>query len=321
MGGWTEEKILLASNQVADATFGRSTALSSDGSRALVGSSGATAGGVSSSGAAYLYVRDTTGVWTEQTILSASNKATGSSFGQSVRLSSDGSRALVGAFTASPGGTTSAGAAYVFTDGKPNGDPCAAATDCQSGFCADGVCCNTACGGSSDTDCQACSSAKGAATNGTCGATQAAANFVCRASAGACDVADKCDGTGTACPMDAKQPSTFTCRGSAGVCDVAETCTGTTNNCPGDAKKSNTTVCRAAAGACDMAELCDGSNNTCPANALKPMGTMCKAAGASATCDPADVCDGTRTSCPANFAPYGTACGTGLSCNGIGRCL
>jgi hypothetical protein len=36
------------------------------------------------------------------------------------------------------------------------GKPCAAASDCQSGFCVDGVCCDAACGGGLAGDCVAC---------------------------------------------------------------------------------------------------------------------------------------------------------------------
>ena len=50
----------------------------------------------------------------------------------------------------------------------PNGHTCTAGTQCTSGFCVDGVCCDSACGGGSTTDCQACSVAAGAATDGVC---------------------------------------------------------------------------------------------------------------------------------------------------------
>ncbi|AKT37389.1 hypothetical protein [Chondromyces crocatus] len=46
------------------------------------------------------------------------------------------------------------------------GEPCGTASQCQSGFCVDGVCCETAC----NATCQACSAtAKGAGEDGTCG--------------------------------------------------------------------------------------------------------------------------------------------------------
>ena len=47
-----------------------------------------------------------------------------------------------------------------------NGASCANGATCVSGFCADGVCCNTACSGA----CDACTVALGAAVNGTCAA-------------------------------------------------------------------------------------------------------------------------------------------------------
>ena len=46
------------------------------------------------------------------------------------------------------------------------------------------------------------------------------AGFVCRASAGACDAAETCDGTNAACPADAKLAAGTECRASAGQCAV-----------------------------------------------------------------------------------------------------
>ncbi|HEY8922952.1 MAG TPA: hypothetical protein VIU64_01155, partial [Polyangia bacterium] len=60
---------------------------------------------------------------------------------------------------------------------KANGQPCSGATQCVSGFCADGVCCNTACGDA----CQSC-------TTGTCLAVKRA------------DDAPQCTGTKTCNP-------------------------------------------------------------------------------------------------------------------------
>ena len=80
----------------------------------------------------------------------------------------------------------------------------------------------------------------------------------CRASAGVCDLAESCTGTGSACPADAK--STAECRAAVGPCDLAEFCDGLSDVCPTDAK--STAECRAAAGSCDIAELCDGVVDT-----------------------------------------------------------
>ncbi|WP_437878863.1 hypothetical protein [Sorangium sp. So ce513] len=47
----------------------------------------------------------------------------------------------------------------------PTSTPCSTSSECPSGFCVDGVCCDTACGGR----CVACSAAKkGWGDDGTC---------------------------------------------------------------------------------------------------------------------------------------------------------
>jgi hypothetical protein len=83
----------------------------------------------------------------------------------------------------------------------PLGINCSAGSECLSGFCVDGRCCNTACDGGDTTNCQACSIAAGAASNGTCATSTA--GTVCRASVDlSCDLAETCSGTSTACPPD-----------------------------------------------------------------------------------------------------------------------
>jgi MYXO-CTERM domain-containing protein len=170
---------------------------------------------------------------------------------------------------------------------------CSSAAECGSGFCVDGVCCDKACGNSSPSDCQACSVAAGAAKNGTCG--PAVPFTVCRASAGACDIGEVCNGTSLACPADGRAPKTFACRPSKGRCDAPEFCDGGTQ-CPGDGYQSASTLCRAAHGACDKEEYCTGSSIDCPANALRSAGEVCRAT--ASTCDVAEACDGSATACP-----------------------
>ena len=46
----------------------------------------------------------------------------------------------------------------------PDGDPCVLGTECQSGQCVDGVCCDTACGGV----CEACVASKTCGVDGAC---------------------------------------------------------------------------------------------------------------------------------------------------------
>lgn len=74
----------------------------------------------------------------------------------------------------------------------PNGGACSLGAECISGFCADGVCCNTACGGL----CQACTAAlKGSGASGTCGSIAAGADPQNECAAGAC-VTGACNGSG-----------------------------------------------------------------------------------------------------------------------------
>lgn len=211
---------------------------------------------------------------------------------------------------------TSSGAFFDFILRKQNGDACAAASECASDFCVDGVCCNNACGGGVTTDCDACSTAMGAATNGTCG--PASNTTVCRPAAGGCDLAETCDGTTNVCPTDAFRPSTFECRGVTGACDVAENCSGTSAQCPTDAIRPAQFACRVAAGDCDVAELCDGQTKVCPADQLKPSFTICRLPAGE--CDQAEVCTGADVNCPQDITmTVGTTCSTG-SCQAGGMC-
>jgi hypothetical protein len=187
---------------------------------------------------------------------------------------------------------------------------CAAADQCHGAGSCDpttGVCSNPAL-----QDGSPCSDDGNPCTIDSCqagGCVHAPGNAgtVCRAAAGACDNAEKCDGTSAACPADVKLPSTTTCRASAGVCDVAETCDGTTNNCPADGFVPSTTTCRASAGVCDVAEMCTGSSAACPADSVQPNTTTCRAAAGA--CDVAEMCDGCGSDCPADAKqPSTTVC-------------
>jgi len=218
---------------------------------------------------------------------------------------------------------------------RVDGHACSTAEECKSGYCVDGVCCDTSCGGGAANDCAACSAAAGATADGVC--TPLPAGGTCRASAGACDVADTCDGvhvecrdamadastvcraaqggcdreekcTGTspACPDEAYEPATTTCRAAAGTCDTAEKCTGTSRDCPVDVLVAAGTTCRAAAGDCDRAEVCTGMSARCPDDVFLPASTTCRASAGA--CDVAEICAGTSAACPADAFQSGIAC-------------
>lgn len=204
---------------------------------------------------------------------------------------------------------------------QDNGAACGSTRECKSGFCVDGVCCDTACGGGAD-DCQVCSKASGGSVDGTC--QKSAAGTVCRASAGPCDVAEACTGTSEICPANKLRSRSYTCRASAGACDTAEKCTGSSAACPSDKLASNTTVCRAAAGSCDTVEFCSGTSASCPADQFKPMVAVCRPAAGS--CDLVDYCTGGSPACPPDqLLPAGTICRAATSscdqdevCSGAG---
>ncbi len=90
--------------------LGIAVALSADGARALVGASGVNSG----TGAAYVFTRSGT-AWTLEAKLTVGDGAAGDSFGFSVSLTADGSRAIISAYHADIEGKDNQGVAYIFT--------------------------------------------------------------------------------------------------------------------------------------------------------------------------------------------------------------
>ncbi len=157
-GNWTQQAYLKASNTGANDRFGFSVAVSGD--TVVVGAtfekSNATGvngdqgnNSASSAGAAYAFVRDAGGIWSQQAYLKASNTGAVDQFGLSVAVSGD--TVVVGAFGESSNATgvngaqgdnsaLASGAAYVFVV-EVSCDP----PDCNGhGVCQDGTClCDT----------------------------------------------------------------------------------------------------------------------------------------------------------------------------------
>lgn len=308
---WTQEAALYASDPGASDFLGHAVALSADGSRALVGAHGDDRSSILNVGSARLFARVGT-TWTEQATLVAASAEAGDSFGYSVALTGDASRAIVGAFWDDTAGGTNAGSAHLFTilPGAANGSACGNGAQCLSGFCVDGVCCDSACGGGT-TDCQACSASAGGTSTGTCTALTATAapSTTCRASADACDAAETCAAGSTACPADALSPSGTTCRAATDACDAVETCTGLDAACPDDRLSASGVVCRTSTGACDIAETCDGTRAICPGDTFSPAGTACGGTVTPGTCAGAGLCNGTSAICPSTTVrPAGAIC-------------
>jgi hypothetical protein len=133
-GAWTQQAYFKASNTDTDDRFGFRVALSADGATLAVSaqnedsaSTGVNGDGMDNSavdaGAAYVFTRDTGGVWTQQAYIKAANAEAADKFGISADLSSDGNSLLVGAFWEDSGdagneldnSVVDSGAAYVFT--------------------------------------------------------------------------------------------------------------------------------------------------------------------------------------------------------------
>ena len=147
-----------------------------------------------------------------------------------------------------------------------NGGLCNATTDCLSGFCVDGVCCETACAGLFN----ACASAKTGAADGLCRPITAGSDpdNECAADAQtSCGFDGMCDGAG-ACRkwINGTACSSETCSGSTDT--PARTCDGAG-------------TCRAASNASCGNYVCGSTSckTSCLSNADCTSGTFCSSAG------------------------------------------
>ena len=261
----------------------------------------AVVGAPASDSATAIFLRSGS-TWSEQTAIAG---ASGTATSRGLAISGD--TVVLG----SPGFPV--GIVAFATISASNGDACTQPSDCGSGFCVDGVCCNTACSGGT-TDCQACN-VTGA--KGTC--TPLPSTTVCRAAnpANLCDAPEMCNGSSAACPSDKVKPAGTVCRAASttNLCDAQETCNGTSAACPADGVKPAGTVCRAASttNLCDAPETCNGTSAACPADGVKPAGTECRPVNGQ--CDVAETCNGTSAACPLDgYQPTTTLCGSFLIC-------
>ena len=100
---------LLASDGATNDRFGYSVSISGDGNTVIVGAQYDDDKGINS-GSAYIYTRSS-GTWSQQAKLLASDGSTSDYFGVSVSMSSDGNTAIVGAH----GDDSARGSAYIYT--------------------------------------------------------------------------------------------------------------------------------------------------------------------------------------------------------------
>jgi hypothetical protein len=104
----------LASDISSSAAFGQSTAMSADGTTALVGAGGRFTSGVGGTGAVYAF-NYSAGVWSQSQIIVSSDLEYADRFGSSVSMSANGDIAVIGAKDEDTGANSNNGAAYIFT--------------------------------------------------------------------------------------------------------------------------------------------------------------------------------------------------------------
>jgi len=105
-GFWVQQAVLTASDGESDDDFGISVAISDGGERVLVGAHFDNRNSEFDVGSAYVFSRQSDGSYVEEDKLTASNGDEGDNFGNSVSITPDGQRALIGAL--------GDGSAYVF---------------------------------------------------------------------------------------------------------------------------------------------------------------------------------------------------------------
>lgn len=182
------------------------------------------------------------------------------------------------------------------------GASCSSGTQCASGFCVDGVCCNGKC----DGQCQSC---KATGSVGTCKTIQGAPVSPRAACGGTGKCTAQCDGTNAAActyPDSSTVCTPASCTAgkvtTASVCNGSGNCTAsTTNACPSN-------LCAADGVSC--AESC--TSTSCSA------GSYCGAGGAcTPTIDDGKPCSGdiqcTHGHCVSGIC-CATTCGTCRSC-------
>lgn len=326
---WLQQQIIVANGGAPGDGFG--IALDRRDADLLVGAPSVAMTSTYSQGAAHLY-RRVGNQWQPRQTLRVTDAPPSYGFygGYGVSIV-DERHFLVGGYQAL--GTR--GSVVAFTGRLANGDPCAAAADCDSNVCVDGVCCNEPCDGS----CAACALAQGASVDGTC-------TKFSPSSAAALGCAPlTCTGTSlecAACTDDGQCPG-------GGHCAADGTCRAPTPNgqpCDDragrDCLRGGCTVC--GAGYCVDGLCCDAPcDDTCgsclgaktgqrdglcaPIEAGADPDEECAADGAAGGCGADGTCSGgfacrsfaaTGTVCGASFCQSGVV--TGMQCDGNGGC-
>ena len=221
---------------------------------------------------------------------------------------------------------------------KTQGTLCGGASECGSGNCVDGVCCNTSCSG----QCQACNVNAGGITPGTCTTISGApvgTRPACTSDGSSCGGA--CDGTSaTACAYPGASTVCRAASCTSGTQTSAADCNGT-GTCPASATQAcspyvcGATACKISCSTtsdCVAGDYCNSSGQCvptianggiCSANAQCTNGNcvdgVCCNSACGAECQACDVAGAVGFCSPVSGAPHGAraACATdGSSCGG-----
>jgi hypothetical protein len=234
------------------------------------------------------------------------------------------------------------------TTGKMNGQACSCAGECQSGFCVDGVCCNTSCtetckscdvqgspgtcsfvpAGAAPREASLCpaSDVSTCGLDGTCDGAGACRNHVagtvCKA--GSCDVAsvidvNVCDGKGRCKPGPTTICAPFDCDPTTGACVV--TCKTDMDCVTGVACVNGSCGAKPRGAVCTKDSECASgfcTDGVCCSTSCHGPCVSCAQTGRAGTCWPVDL----GTADPHNVCrDQGPAsCGQTGACDGLGGC-
>jgi hypothetical protein len=291
---WSEGDTLAAPGSGHGSRFGASVSIDRSGFRAVLGGPDAA----TRSGAVAVFGLSPTG-WEHVIDVTEETPELLAEFGTAVSFAGTGDYFAVGV----PQADTlirDTGKVVIFTAAGELGVPCGEAAGCQSGFCVDGVCCESACGGSPD-DCMGCNETITGMADGTCAVAL----------------------SGTACgdPSDSECTAPDTCDGS-GTCianHVADDtpCTGGSYCTSGDACAAGVCV-EGSAPTCDPATLkCDEDGDACYArcgDGVVDSGEECDEGGANSDAvDASCRTDCTDAGCGDGVVDSGEECDDGAS--------
>jgi RHS repeat-associated protein len=248
--------------------------------------------GVASNGSAYFVGGQTGSTWNPEGPATAAIDVFNGTYWAATGASSMSTPRAWFTLAAIPNGILAAGgdATTVYLDPLATSEvlsttpACASASECASGFCVNGNCCNTAC----TDECSTCY------FDGICAPKVSGSS--CGDDANPC-TADRCDGTSTLCQHPVGNAG-VACRTAVDACDAVETCTGTDTTCPADGRVTD-------GSSCDDGNACTHTD-TCQAGACT--------GGNPATCTPVDdcheagTCDAASGTCSTPAKADGAAC-------------